>query len=63
VKSKKEIDKDYYQSHRIEVLQQVSEYYKRNKRKISAYKKKWWKERMVKIPITGEIENEKVRYF
>ena len=43
MKSKKEIDRDYYSSHRKKALERVANYYQRNKDKISAYKKEWYK--------------------
>lgn len=49
MKPKSSIDRDYYLSHRKEVLERTSNYYKKNKDKISAYKKEWYKKKKLNV--------------
>lgn len=58
---KSEIDKRYYLANREKCLKRVANYYQKNKDKISAYKKKWWREKneKIEIPIKGEIIKDK----
>jgi len=51
MKSEKDIDRDYYLTHRKKVLERTTNYYQNNKEKIKKYKHNWYLKKKLVIPI------------